>query len=220
TRMPETSRIRPTADRTAPPTSKCEEGSAGSGGEKVKPEMGNISVRIKTKDKEAASGISSWGAAYWQYFEELDKVTEANTSLAISKKMMLQTQTDAGIVLKPIDNETALKTGDRITVCIEIRSDRQLEYVHLKDMRAACLEPLDQLSSYRWQGGLGYYQAPKDASMHFFISYLPKGTYVFEYPLVVTHEGNFSNGISTIQCMYAPEFSAHSASQRMEVKNQ
>jgi uncharacterized protein YfaS (alpha-2-macroglobulin family) len=189
-------------------------------GEKVKPEMGNISVRIKTKDKEAASGISSWGAAYWQYFEELDKVTEANTSLAISKKLMLQTQTDAGMVLQPIDNETALKTGDRITVRIEIRSDRQLEYVHLKDLRAACLEPVDQLSSYRWQGGLGYYQAPKDASMHFFISYLPKGTYVFEYPLVVTHEGNFSNGISTIQCMYAPEFSAHSSSQRMEVKNQ
>jgi uncharacterized protein YfaS (alpha-2-macroglobulin family) len=203
------------------------EASAGTGyftgtlaGEKVKPEMGNISVRIKTEDEQAASGITSWGAAYWQYFEELNKVTEANTSLKIRKQLMLQTQTDAGTVLKPINDQTALKTGDKITVRIEISSDRQLEYVHLKDMRAACLEPLDQLSSYKWQGGLGYYQAPKDASMHFFISYLPKGTYVFEYPLVLTHEGNFSNGISTIQCMYAPEFSAHSAGQRMDVKNQ
>jgi uncharacterized protein YfaS (alpha-2-macroglobulin family) len=64
---------------------------------------------------------------------------------------------------------------------------------------------------------LGYYEATKDASTNFFIGWLPQGTYVFEYPLRVTHEGNFSNGITSIQCMYAPEFSSHSEGIRVEV---
>jgi hypothetical protein len=85
-----------------------------------------------------------------------------------------------------------------------------MEFVHMKDMRAASLEPENNLSGYRWQGGLGYYESIRDASVNFFFSYLRKGTYVFEYPLNVTQRGTFSNGISTIQCMYAPEFSSHS----------
>jgi uncharacterized protein YfaS (alpha-2-macroglobulin family) len=92
-----------------------------------------------------------------------------------------------------------------------------MEYVHLKDMRASCFEPVNVLSGYRYQGGLGYYEATKDASTNFFIGWLPQGTYVFEYPLRVTHEGNFSNGITSIQCMYAPEFSSHSEGIRVEV---
>ena len=79
-----------------------------------------------------------------------------------------------------------------------------MEYLHLKDMRAAGFEPINVLSQYKWQGGLGYYESTRDASTNFFISYLPKGTYVFEYPLRVVHAGDFSNGITTIQCMYAP----------------
>ena len=85
-----------------------------------------------------------------------------------------------------------------------------MEYLHLKDMRASGTEPLNVLSSYKWQDGLGYYEATKDASTNFFIGYLPKGTYVFEYPLFVTHSGTFSVGIASIQCMYAPEFTSHS----------
>jgi len=85
-----------------------------------------------------------------------------------------------------------------------------MEYIHLRDMRAACFEPLNVISANKWQNGLSYYESTKDASTDFFFSYLPKGTHVFEYTLFVTHEGKFSNGISTAQCMYAPEFSAHS----------
>ena len=92
-----------------------------------------------------------------------------------------------------------------------------MEYVHMKDMRASCLEPINVLSEYKWQDGLGYYESTKDASTNFFFSYLPKGTYVFEYPLFVTHAGNFSNGITNIQCMYAPEFSSHSEGVRISV---
>ena len=93
-----------------------------------------------------------------------------------------------------------------------------MQYVHLKDMRAACFEPESVFSGYRYSGGLGYYQSIRDASMNFFISYLNKGTYVFEYPLVVSQKGEFSNGITSMQCMYAPEFSSHSQGIRVKVE--
>ena len=102
-------------------------------------------------------------------------------------------------------------------VRVELRVDRAMEYVHLKDMRASCFEPISTNSGYRWQDGLGYYESVKDASVNFFFGYLGQGTYVFEYPLRVTHEGDFSNGITTIQCMYAPEFSSHSEGVRVKV---
>ena len=98
-----------------------------------------------------------------------------------------------------------------------MRVDRDLEYVHLKDMRAAGFEPLNVFSQAKYQGGLGYYESTRDASTQFFFDYLPRGTYVFEYPLRVTHAGEFSNGISTIQCMYAPEFTTHSAGIRITI---
>jgi uncharacterized protein YfaS (alpha-2-macroglobulin family) len=110
-----------------------------------------------------------------------------------------------------------LKTGDKVVVRMELRSDRDMEYLHLKDMRAASMEPVNVLSGYKWQGGLGYYESTRDASTNFFISYLPKGTYVFEYPLFITHTGIFSVGIASIQCMYAPEFSSHSAGIKIRV---
>ena len=110
-----------------------------------------------------------------------------------------------------------LKVGDKVKVRIELRVDRAMEYVHMKDMRASALEPVNVISAYKWQGGLGYYESTKDASTNFFFNYLPKGTYVFEYPLFVTHTGSFSNGITTIQCMYAPEFSSHSEGVKINV---
>jgi len=111
-----------------------------------------------------------------------------------------------------------LKKGDLITVRMEIRCDRDMEYIHLKDMRAAGFEPVNVISRYKYQDGLGYYESTKDASTNFFINYLRKGVYVFEYPLRVTHSGNFSNGITTMQSMYAPEFTTHSEGIRVNVK--
>ena len=88
----------------------------------------------------------------------------------------------------------------------------------MKDMRAACMEPTNVISEYKYQGGLGYYESTKDASTNFFFGWLSRGTYVFEYDLFVTHTGNFSNGITTIQCMYAPEFTSHSEGIRVNVE--
>jgi uncharacterized protein YfaS (alpha-2-macroglobulin family) len=104
-----------------------------------------------------------------------------------------------------------------VKVRIEIVSDRNMEYVHLKDTRASCLEPVNVLSTYKYQGGLGYYESTRDASTNFFISYLPRGAYVFEYPLVVSHAGTFTNGLAQLQCMYAPEFTSHAGSGKLTV---
>lgn len=187
-------------------------------GEKVKPDMGNIRIQLKQQDKAAAKGLTAWGAAYWQYFENLDQITEAATGLQLQKKLHKEVLSNKGVELVEVLQDTPLKPGDKLVVRLTITSDRSLEYVHLKDMRAACLEPVSQLSQFQWQGALGYYQAPKDASMNFFIHYLPKGTYTLDYNVWITHEGTFNNGISTIQCMYAPEFSSHTGGQVLTVK--
>ncbi len=176
----------------------------------IKPAMGNISV------SKQGEGIG-WGAMYWQYFEQLDKITPAETPLKLKKQLFVQTNTGKGPVITPITDKTQLKPGDLIKVRIELRVDRDMEFVHMKDMRAAGFEPTNVLSGYRWQGGLGYYESARDAATNFFFDWLPKGTYVFEYPLRVSQRGDFSNGITTIQCMYAPEFSSHSEGIRVKV---
>lgn len=176
-------------------------------GSKVKPEMGNIRVSVSNAPNNAAP---SWGAVYWQYFEDMDKITHAATPLNLQKKLFVEKNSDRGPVLQPVKEGDILKVGDKVKVRIELRVDRDMEYVHMKDMRGSCMEPVNVLSAYKWQGGLGYYESTKDASTNFFFSYLSKGTWVFEYPMFVTHTGTFSNGITTIQSMYAPEFTSHS----------
>jgi len=180
-----------------------------SGGD-VKPEMGNITV-TKTD-----AGVA-WGSVYWQYFENLDKITRHETPLQLDKKLFVERNTPTGPVIEPITENTSLKVGDKIKVRIELRVDRDMEYVHMKDMRASAFEPLNVISQYKYQVGLGYYESTRDAATNFFFSYLNKGTYVFEYSMFVTHSGVFSNGITTIQCMYAPEFTSHSEGIRVKV---
>ena len=180
----------------------------------IKPDMGDI--RVSVRASAAANELPGWGAVYWQYFEDLDKITFAETPLKLSKQLFVEINSDNGPVLTPVREGDAVKVGDKIKVRIELRVDRDMEYVHMKDMRASGLEPVNVLSGYRWQGGLGYYESTRDASTNFFFDALQKGTYVFEYPLFITHEGDFSNGITTIQCMYAPEFTAHSEGVRLK----
>lgn len=177
----------------------------------IKPEMADVQITKK------GNGIA-WGSLYWQYFEDLDKITSAKTPLKLSKKLFLKKNTDTGEEIAEITAETKVKVGDLVRVRIELRSDRAMEFVHMKDMRASGLEPVNVISKYKWQDGLGYYESTKDASTNYFFDYLPKGVYVFEYDLRVNNAGNMSNGITTIQSMYAPEFSSHSKGVRLLVK--
>ena len=182
-----------------------------------KPE--DISAKMGDIEVKNPNSVVSWGAIYWQYFENLDKTKIfKETPLKLDKQLFKETYGDKGKSISPIKEGTPLSAGDKIKVRIELRVDRDMEYIHLKDMRASGFEPTNVLSQYKWQAGLGYYESTKDASTNFFIDRLPKGTYVFEYPLVVTHKGDFSNGVTTIQCMYAPEFTSHSEGVRVKVE--
>ncbi|MBO3097665.1 alpha-2-macroglobulin family protein [Gelidibacter pelagius] len=179
-------------------------------GSEIKPEMANVTLTKK------GDGIA-WGSLYWQYFEDLDKITFAETPLQLKKKLFLKSNTDKGEQLSEITSKTDLKVGDLVRVRIELRSDRDMEFLHMKDMRAAGFEPVNVLSTYKYQDGLGYYESTKDAATNFFFDYLPKGIYVFEYDLRVNNSGDMSNGITTIQSMYAPEFTSHSEGMRVNV---
>ena len=170
-------------------------------------------ISLSKKDK----GIA-WGAMYWQYFEQLDKITFAETPLSLKKQLFLKKNSPEGPKLIAITDSSQIERGDKVTVRVELRVDRAMEYVHMKDMRAAAFEPTETLSRYKYKSGLGWYQSTRDVATHFFFDYLPKGTHVFEYDLVATQTGDFSNGITSIQSMYAPEFTSHSEGIRVQVK--
>jgi uncharacterized protein YfaS (alpha-2-macroglobulin family) len=206
----------------APIITNTENAEAGTGyiktrftADKVNNTMGNINVNVSNVK---ANNVTSWGSVYWQYFEQLDKITMAATPLKIVKELYKEAQTKNGLQLESVKEGATLKVGDKIKVRIVLKVDRVMEYVHLKDMRASCMEPTNVLSQFKWQDGLGYYEVTKDASTNFFFSNINKGTYVFEYAMFVTHEGNFSNGVTTAQCMYAPEFTSHSEGVRVTVE--
>jgi uncharacterized protein YfaS (alpha-2-macroglobulin family) len=127
-------------------------------------------------------------------------------------------QTDSGPVATAVDAAHQPQTGDLLKVIVYLKAGRDFEYVQLKDMRPAGTEPVNALSEYKYQDGLYYYRVTKDVATNFFISNLNKGNYVFEYQLRVAQPGNFSTGIATVQCMYAPEFNAHSEGLRVSFK--
>jgi uncharacterized protein YfaS (alpha-2-macroglobulin family) len=172
--------------------------------------------RVKITKEDASPG---WGALYRQYFENLDKIVSAKTELNVEKSLFIETITPAGKALLPVTEERPLRVGDKVVVRLTVRSDRDLEYVLLKDLRASCFEPAEQLSGVRWKQSTVYYQTMRDASMSFYFYNLPKGVYVFEYPLYVNNAGDYSNGITTIQCLYAPEVVAHTSGGRVSVQN-
>jgi uncharacterized protein YfaS (alpha-2-macroglobulin family) len=172
--------------------------------------LGNIIIKSNSKGM-------SYGGIYWQYFENLDKIKPSKTPLKIDKKLFLQSTTNKGTTLVPL-SPNSLKVGDLLKVRIEITVDRDMEFIHLKDMRASALEPTSVLSKVKFRDGLGYYESTRDGSTHFFFDKLPKGIHIFEYPLRVSQKGSFSNGITSIQSMYAPEFSSHSEGVRIKVE--
>lgn len=176
----------------------------------IKPEMGELIVQNKNQS-------TAWGAIYWQYYQNLNDISSATASgLKLSKTLFKSIVKEQGEVLVPISTEE-VKLGDKIVMRLRLESDRDLEFVHLKDMRASGFEPIQVLSGYKYQDGIGYYQSTKDASSNFYMDYLNKGVYVFEYAVRATIAGEFANGISSIQCQYAPEFSSHSSGQLVKI---
>ncbi|GAA3955133.1 alpha-2-macroglobulin family protein [Hymenobacter algoricola] len=176
----------------------------------VQPAQGRVTVQ------KTDAGVA-WGALHWQYFEQIDKITAATTGLQLERQLYREQRTAGGPVLARLTAATPLRVGDVLVVRLVLRADRDLEYVHLKDQRAAGLELIGQTSGYRYQGGLGYYESPRDAATNFFIGFFPKGTHTFEYRLRAAQSGDFSGGLAQLQCLYAPEFAAHSAGTRVQI---
>ena len=133
------------------------------------------------------------------------------TPLKLTKTLWLRKYTKKGPVLEPVRGP--IEVGDEVVVRVELRTDRDMEYVHLgKTPAVQALEPKNVLSRYRYQDGLAYYETTRDTASHFFIDYLPKGVYVFEYSVQAVLKGQYPTGMAEIQCMYAPEFNSHSES--------
>ena len=151
-----------------------------------------------------------WGAVYAQYLESMDQISGQGNGLSVSRKLYKGDEAQ---------NESApLKVGDKITVRLTVKADRDMDFVQIKDDRAACMEPLQAVSGFRWSNGLGYYQATKDASTQFFIDQMRKGTYVIEYQVYVNRTGEYQAGIATVQSAYAPEFGGHTRGYRVMVE--
>lgn len=148
---------------------------------------------------------TSWGGLYLQYFEKLNKITKHAGGISVQKQLFIEKDSK----LTPLDNQT-LKVGDKINIRITINTEQDMQYVHLKDLRAGCFEPTEQLSGNRWQEMLLYYQETTDVATNFFFDFLPKGTHVFEYTVWIAQSGTYQDGISTLQCIYAPQYSANS----------
>ena len=181
-------------------------------GSEIKPQFGEITV------KKVDQGVS-WGSVHWQYLEDMSKVTPyEGTPLTLKKNLYTKQNTKKGPVLVPVNGP--LHVGDELVVRIELRVDRDMEYVHMKDQRGSGTEPVNVLSRYKYQDGLAYYESTRDTASHFFIDYLPKGVYVFEYSTRVVHKGRYQTGMAQIQCMYAPEFNSHSESFVLDVKSE
>jgi len=173
-------------------------------GPEVTAELSKITV---TKQDEGVA----WGSVHWQYFEDIDRITAADDNpLKLTKELYIKRNTDAGPVLERVTGN--VKVGDELVVRLVLRTDRDLEFVHIRDHRGSGTEPVNVLSSYRWRDGLGYYESTRDTASHFFIDFMRQGTYVFEYSTRVQLRGEYQTGMAMIQCMYAPEFGSHSES--------
>ncbi|MBL7879088.1 MAG: hypothetical protein JNN23_04395, partial [Chryseobacterium gambrini] len=183
----------------------------------VKSDVLDKSLATVTVTKPGAGIVQ--GGLFWQYYEDLDKIKSSENYLSITKELYRKIKTVNGEELQKITPETPLKVGDKLTVRMILNTDRPMEFIHIKDMRAAGFEPLDVLSGYQWKNGLGYYQSTKDASTNFYIEQMPKGKYVFEYDYVANASGIFSNGITTIQNYYAPQMNAHTKGDVVEIKS-
>ena len=171
--------------------------------------IGDVMNIKKVRVDKEGTGMG-WGAVYAQYLESMDQIGEQGNGLSVSRQLY---KGDEAL------NESApLKVGDRITVRLTVKADRDMDFVQIKDDRAACMEPLQAVSGFRWGNGLGYYQATKDASTQFFIDQMRKGTYVIEYQVYVNRTGEYQTGIATVQSAYAPEFGGHTGGYRVMVE--
>ena len=180
----------------------------------------------QTFTAEKTSTGTSWGAVYMQFMQPTSEVETQNSGLKVKREIL--------------SAEANLKVGDRIKVRITIEADRDYDFVQVVDKRAACMEPVNQLSGYHW----GYYIAPKDCATNYYFDrlakgkhvieteyYIPKdcatnyyfdrlakGKHVIETEYYIDRPGTYETGTCTASCAYSPEFRGVAKSQTIIVK--
>ena len=171
--------------------------------------QGDVMDIRKVKVQRKSAGIG-WGAVYAEFEEDMGKVVAQGNALKVARTIYKEG--------KPLAQGDALTVGDKLTVRLTVVADRDMDFVQVKDERAACMEPVDVLSGYRWNGRVGYYQETKDASTSFYLDRMRKGAYEFDYEVYVTSSGAYQQGIATARSVYAPEFGGHGKGGRLMVK--
>lgn len=184
--------------------------------------------KVKKADEIAANeriviqktgNTPAWGAVYSQYFAPADQVVKHQGELGIDKKIFIEKTTDKGLQLVPLKEGETLRVGDKAVIRLTIRSKQEMTYVHLKDMRAACFEPTEQLSGTQYKEGISFYKSSKDIAEHFYFDRLPEGTFVIEYGVYVSRAGEYASAPADIQCLYAPEYAAHTDGDCLIIKD-
>ena len=176
----------------------------------IQPDMLSVEINKMTDSP-------SWGGLYLQYFEKFDQVEQQKGVLSVTKKLFIEKiGPDGKKELLPLGRQN-LKTGDKVVTRLTLSLKQDMDFLYLKDFRAACFEPIRQLSGNQWKFGTVYYEESKDAVTNFFFNSLAKGTYVLEYPVWVNQAGTYQDGIATFQSMYAPEYTAYSEAGKITV---
>ncbi len=171
-------------------------------------------IRIQKK-----TNTPSFGAIYHQYWEDLDKVKATTNELQVRRTIYKVLNTESGEKLIPVTESQPLEVGDKVRIRLELKIDRDMEFFHLQDARASGFEPANVLSGYRYQGGLGYYEVTGDAATHWYMDFIRKGNYVFEYTVFVNVAGVYSSGVTSGECLYAPEFRFQSNGNLVRINN-
>ena len=165
---------------------------------------------VKTEKAGKASTLSinkksdytSWGAVYAEFKQPVSEITSLESGIKVSRK---------------VENQKKAKVGDKIKVIITIAADRDYDFVKLVDKRAACLEPVNQLSGYQW--GMECYVSPKDNTTNFYFDRLSKGKHFVEMEYYVDRKGDYQSGSCTAECTYSPEFGGRTETYKMTVNN-
>lgn len=170
----------------------------------VEKEVPGKVMNIKQVTVEKTTDGIGWGAVYAEFEEDLDKVISQGNALKVNHTLYKDG--------KLVPENAMLQVGDKLTVRLTVTADRDMDFVQVKDERAACMEPVDALSGYRWNRRIGYYQEIRDASTSFYLDQMRKGTYELEYEVYITSSGRYVQGVATVQSVYAPEFVGHGTS--------
>jgi len=201
-------------------TWQSEKGEMATGYLKVSPSVDELkqskdqSVEVRKQGKAPA-----WGAVYTQYFAPIASVEKQQGVLNVEKKLFIESVVDGKAQLQQVSENRTLKVGDKLVVRLTLRTDRAMNYVFIKDLRAACMEPADQLSGSEYRDGICFYRSSRDISENIYIENLPEGTFVLEYPAYITRPGQYASGLCTVQCLYAPEFVSHTEGTLLKVSS-